>query len=134
MCARRVPDAGLGFVLWRQGRLDEATEHLRSALDADPKQLAAHDHLGSIHADQGRLDEAESHFRKLVSLRPTADAHEKLAAILMQRGEEDEARQQREFAKALGGGRRAGAAGAAVPDGLPPTLPRLPGPPARETP
>jgi Flp pilus assembly protein TadD len=92
---------GLGFVLWKQGRVDEAIASLHAAIEADPKHPAAYDHLGTILVEQGRLEEAESNFRLLVRQRPDAAAHTKLAEVLMRLGRAEEARAETEMAKAL---------------------------------
>jgi Tfp pilus assembly protein PilF len=49
---------GLGIVLWQQGRTDQAIENLRAAIEADPKNPAAHQKLAEILESQGRNDEA----------------------------------------------------------------------------
>ncbi len=92
---------GLGYVLWQQGRADEAIDRLHDAIEADPKLPAAYEQLGTILAEQGRLEEAASDYRQLVRSRPSAAAHQKLAAVLMRLGRTDEARKEMEMAKAL---------------------------------
>jgi Flp pilus assembly protein TadD len=92
---------GLGFVLGQQGRVDEAVAALHDAIEADPKHAPAYDRLGTIQAAQGDLEEAASNYRQLIRLRPSALAHEKLAAVLMRLGRTDEARQEMENATAL---------------------------------
>jgi Flp pilus assembly protein TadD len=47
---------GLGFVLWKQGRADEAVASLHAALEADPEYPAAHDHLEAILAERRRAE------------------------------------------------------------------------------
>jgi Flp pilus assembly protein TadD len=91
---------GLGLVLWKQGRVDEAIASLHAAIEADPEQPAAYDELGAILVEQGRLAEAESNYRLLVGRRPSAGAHQKLADVLMRLGRTDEARREMEMAKA----------------------------------
>jgi Flp pilus assembly protein TadD len=99
------PDAGtydgLGFVLWKQGRVDEAIASLHAAIEADPEYPAAYDHLGTILVEQGRLGEAEANYRRLVRTRPSAAAHQKLAQVLMELGRTDAAREEMGMAKAL---------------------------------
>jgi tetratricopeptide (TPR) repeat protein/Tol biopolymer transport system component len=92
---------GLGFVLWKQGRVDEAIAALHAAIAADPKHPAAYDHLGTILLEQGRFHEAEPHYRRIVRTRPSAAAHRQLAEVLMRLGRPDEARRETELAKAL---------------------------------
>ncbi len=92
---------GLAFVLWEQGRQDEAIATLRAAIEAEPEHPAAYEQLGNIQASRGELEEAASSYRGLVRLQPSAEAHQKLAQVLMRAGHEDEARRQLETAKAL---------------------------------
>jgi Flp pilus assembly protein TadD len=49
---------GLGIVLERQGRVDEAVASLQAAIEADPKNAVAHRELAGILAGLGRADEA----------------------------------------------------------------------------
>ena len=97
----RMSIAGLGFVLWQQGRVDEAIASLGAAIEADSKQPAAYDQLGTLLAEQGRLEEAASNYRLLVRYGPTAAAHQKLGQVLMRLGRTDEAHEAMEMAKAL---------------------------------
>jgi tetratricopeptide (TPR) repeat protein len=94
---------GLGFVLWQQGRVDEAIASLHDAIEADPKHPAAYDQLGTILVEQGRLEEAASNYRLLARHWPSAAAHQKLAQVLLRLGRTDEAHAELETAKALGG-------------------------------
>jgi tetratricopeptide (TPR) repeat protein len=49
---------GLGIVLWQTGRPDEAIVNLRAAIEADPKNEAAHRTLAQVLESLGRTDEA----------------------------------------------------------------------------
>jgi tetratricopeptide (TPR) repeat protein len=91
---------GLGLVLWKQGRVDEAIASLHTAIEADPERPATYDELGTILVAQGRLAEAEANYRLLLGRRPSASAHQKLADVLMRLGRPDEARGEMEMAKA----------------------------------
>ena len=79
---------------------------IRAAIDADPKNAAAYDTLGTIFVEQGRLEEAASTYRLLIANQPSAAAHQELAQVLARLGRDDEA--QRELAKAQALTRRAG--------------------------
>ncbi len=92
---------GLGFVVWQQGRVDEAIASLHDAIEADPKHAAAYDQLGTILVEQGKLEQAASNYRLLVRYLPSAAAHQKLAQVLTRLGHTDEARKEMEMAKAL---------------------------------
>jgi Tfp pilus assembly protein PilF len=100
--------AGLGFVLWKQGREDEAVASLETAIEADPQNAAAYAALGKILIEQEKLEEAADTYRRLVENQPSAAAHQELAQILVRLGREKEA--QREMAKAQALARRAGSA------------------------
>ena len=92
---------GLGVVLWQQGRASEAVASLRSGIEADPGNAAAYDQLGTIQVQQGKLEEAASTYRRLINNQPSAAAHEELALVLARLGRDEEARKEREMAKAL---------------------------------
>jgi Flp pilus assembly protein TadD len=94
---------GLGIALWQQDRQDEAIVSLRKAIDVDPQNAAAYDHLGTLLIQQGKLEEAASTYGLLVRNRPSAAAHQELAQVLMRLGRTDEARKEMDMAKALGG-------------------------------
>jgi len=53
-----APAVGLGTLAVRTGRLDEAAEHFRAALQTDPACADAHGGLAMVHQRQGRYDEA----------------------------------------------------------------------------
>ena len=88
-------------IRYEQGRVDEAIASLHAAIEADPQHPAAYDHLGTILVEQGGLDEAEANYRRLVHIRPSAAAHQKLAQVLMDLGRTDAAREEMARAKAL---------------------------------
>ncbi|HKJ25808.1 MAG TPA: tetratricopeptide repeat protein [Myxococcota bacterium] len=54
----------LGTVLARQGRMPEALEQLRAAVELAPELAAAHYNLGVLLAEQGRHHEAAEAFRE----------------------------------------------------------------------
>jgi Flp pilus assembly protein TadD len=83
---------GLGFVLWRQGRLDEAVAQFQEAIRADPAYAGAYNNLAAILVEQGKLEEAAFYYRRLVRHHPSAAAHNQLGAVLMRLGEMGEAR------------------------------------------
>ena len=51
--------------------------------------------------EQGNLGGAASNYRRLVEIRPSADAHRKLAQVLTQLGQTDEARTEMTKANAM---------------------------------
>lgn len=98
--------AGLGFVLWKQGRVDDAVGALEAAIAADATHPAAYDLLGGIRLEQGKPEAAVALFRRLAQVQPSALAHQKLAEVLFRLGRADEARREMEMAKALEQGAR----------------------------
>jgi Flp pilus assembly protein TadD len=93
----------LGFVLERQGLGDEAAELYRKALELDPGSASAHYNLAAFLARSGDLSGAERHFRAALARKPSAQAHTGLALVFEQQGRAEDARREREMAKALGG-------------------------------
>src|SRR4029434_10162520 len=51
----------------REGRLDEAAEHYRKALENKPGHRLAHFHLGRVLVNQGKLAEAIEHFQQTLT-------------------------------------------------------------------
>ena len=93
--------AGLGFVQWQQGRNDEATASLRSAIETDPENATAYDALGTIFIEQEQLEEAAATYRQLIRHQPSAAAHQKLAQVLARLGRTGEAQKEMARAQAL---------------------------------
>lgn len=84
----------LGFVLERQGLVDEATSLYREALALDPASASANYNLGSTLARQGELELAETHFRTSLASKPNAATHTALAIVIGRQGRMDEAATQ----------------------------------------
>ena len=89
---------GLGYVLARQGRPDEAVAEFRKAIDADAKFTPAYNNLAEALVQQGKLEEAEQYYRRSLAEKPSAAVHNALGAVLRRLGKLDEAADQ--FAKA----------------------------------
>jgi len=65
-----------GTGLESQGRLDEAIQAHRAALEADPKSVQAHVNLIQLYSRAGRPAEAEAAYRAAIALSPgSAEAH-----------------------------------------------------------
>jgi Flp pilus assembly protein TadD len=92
---------GLGFVLARQGRADEAIAEFRTAIAADAKFTPAYNNLAEALARQGKLEEAADYYRRSLTQRPNPAVYSALGGILRQLGREDEAAQQFSKAKSL---------------------------------
>jgi pentatricopeptide repeat protein len=92
---------GLGFVLARQGRTDEAVAEFRKAIDLDPKFTPAYNNLADMLAQQGKLEEAEQYYKRSLAEKPSAAVSNALAIVLRRLGKMDEAADQFGKAKAL---------------------------------
>jgi len=68
--AKARPHNNLGAALVRQGRLAEAVEQFRAALDIKHDYADAHYNLGSVLARQGNLAQGIYHFRETLRLDP----------------------------------------------------------------
>jgi Flp pilus assembly protein TadD len=73
---------GLGYVLARQGRAEEAVAELRAALALDPTYVPACNNLGDVLAKQGRLDEGASYYRRSLAAKPSPAVERALDAVL----------------------------------------------------
>ena len=92
---------GLGYVLAKEGRPDEAVAEFRKAIDADPKFAPAYSNLADALAQQRRFEEAAETYQRLLAVKPSAAAYGALGDVLGQMGKTDEAAQQFAKAKAL---------------------------------
>lgn len=90
---------GLGFVLARQSRLDEAVAQFRKAIETDPKYTPAFNNLADTLEKQGKLDEAETHYRRSLGVKQSAAVYNNLGNVLVKLGKIDEA--AKEFRNAL---------------------------------
>ncbi|HEY2774186.1 MAG TPA: tetratricopeptide repeat protein [Candidatus Binatia bacterium] len=95
---------GLGFALARQGRMDDAVEQYRKAVEADDKYVPAYNNLGDALARQGQLEEAEAAYRKSVGEKPSAAVYNQLGVVLARLGKKDDATRVFRDALALDGG------------------------------
>ncbi len=90
----------LGIVLANSGRIDEAIEHYRKALEIKPDYPDAHNNLGIALASGGRIDEAIEHYEKALEINPDyAIAYNNLGIALASRRRDVEA--MAHFRKAL---------------------------------
>jgi len=96
-----VTHNGLGYVLVRQGRTDEAVAEFRKAIDLDPHFTPAYNNLAEALAAQGNLVEAERAYRRSLAETPSAGGYNALGILLGRMGRIDEATEQFGKAKAL---------------------------------
>lgn len=88
---RAVSEDTFGTALMADGRLDEALERYRRAVEIDPTRGSAHNNLGVVLRQQGAVEEAIGHFREAVRLEPSAQSRYNLANALVPQGSLDEA-------------------------------------------
>ncbi|KAF0219379.1 MAG: hypothetical protein FD174_2078 [Geobacteraceae bacterium] len=82
----------LGNALKDHGRMDEAIECYRRALESEPGFYLARNNLGNALKEQGLLDEAVECFRKALETEPAYyPAHHNLGLALKEKGELDAA-------------------------------------------
>lgn len=93
---------GLGYVLVRQNRLDEAVAEFRAAIEIDPAYAPAYNNLADGLAQQGKLAEAEQAYEKSLAVKPSASVYSALGGVQRRLGKTAEADAQFAKAKALG--------------------------------
>ena len=75
-----------------EGRIDEAIEHWRRALEIEPEDAENQFSLGTALASRGRTEEALEHLQEALKLEPDyAAADSELGIVLDQEGKSDEA-------------------------------------------
>ena len=105
---QQYPHNMLGNALEAQGRLDEAIEHYRRALELDPAFAEAHNNLAVAYAKRGDLDRALAAMREALRLKPEfPEAQQNLARLRDQlaRRAGDEAASTTEDSPELSSGR-----------------------------
>ena len=74
---------GRAIGLHQAGRIAEASRLFESVLAADPRNLAALQHLAIIHANRGEFADAERLFRRALAVDPgSPEAHNNLGRVL----------------------------------------------------
>jgi len=92
---------GLGYVLARQGRTDEAVAEFHKAIDVDAKFTPAYNNLADALAKQGKLEDAAHYYQLSLAEKPSAGVYNALGGVLRRLGRTDEAAEQFAKAKAL---------------------------------
>ncbi len=77
---------GLGYVLVRQGRAEEAIGEFKKAVDANPKFTPAFNNLAEALANQGRLEDAATYYRRSLAEKPSPAVQNALNAVLQRIG------------------------------------------------
>jgi Flp pilus assembly protein TadD len=93
---------GLGYVIGRQGRTDDAVAEYRKAIEVDPQYTPAYNNLAQALAGQGKLEEAAQYYRLSLAEKPSAGVYNALGNVLRSLGKEAEAEEQFAKARALG--------------------------------
>ena len=87
-----VAQFGLGRALADQGKLAEAIDHYRLAVQIKPNYADPHNNWGVALAQQGKPAEAADHYRQALQIKSdSADAHNNWGAALAQQGKLAEA-------------------------------------------
>ncbi len=90
--ALAVRDHQAACALTAQGRLLEAVDSFRRAVEHKPDYVEAHNNLAIVLAEQGKFYEAAGHFRLAVQLAPDfAEAHTNLGVVLAEQNQLDQA-------------------------------------------
>ena len=92
---------GLGYVLVRQGRTEEAVAEFRRAIEIDPHFTAAYNNLAGALAKQGKLEEAAEIYRRSLEEMPSAAVHNALGIVLSRLGKREEAAEHLSKAKVI---------------------------------
>jgi tetratricopeptide (TPR) repeat protein len=89
------PHFDYGSALQKEGKIDEASEQYKLALQFDPKYAAAHMNLGATLSGQAKFDAAAQHMETAVKLQPNdGDFHLIYANLLQRIGRNDDAASQ----------------------------------------
>jgi Tfp pilus assembly protein PilF/4-amino-4-deoxy-L-arabinose transferase-like glycosyltransferase len=104
MIAIRGPGPGgynnLANAYAKEGKINQAIETAKLAVQLRPEYGIAHFNLGNLYATQGRFDLAQTHFEETLRLYPNyAEAHSNFGQLLAQQG--DLERSVRELRKAI---------------------------------
>jgi len=91
---------GLGYVLARQGRTDEAYAEFHKAIEVDPKYTPAYNNLADALARQGKFAEAEQLYQRSLAVKQSPAVYNALGVVQRRLGKTEEAEQQ--FARAKG--------------------------------
>jgi Tfp pilus assembly protein PilF/4-amino-4-deoxy-L-arabinose transferase-like glycosyltransferase len=89
---RAITEHNLGAALQTDGRVDEAIEHYRRALEYKPDHAPALNNLGAALASKGDVTQAIDHYERAIAIVPDyASAHYNLANALLRTGKPEKA-------------------------------------------
>jgi tetratricopeptide (TPR) repeat protein len=72
----------------KQGKVDEAIQTARHAIEIEPGYGVAHYNLGNLYAQRGQFELAQRHFEEALRLYPNyADVHSNYGQLLAERGD-----------------------------------------------
>ena len=72
----------------KEGKINQAIETAKMAIQLQPNSGIAHFNLGTLYAARGRFDLAQPHFEETIRLYPNySEAHSNLGQLLAQRGD-----------------------------------------------
>jgi tetratricopeptide (TPR) repeat protein len=81
-----------GEIFFRSGRLDDAEEQYRSALEQSPQSYQATEHIAELRAAQERFDEAIDSYQKLIARVSRPDLQQELGDLFLFLHKPDQAR------------------------------------------
>lgn len=82
----------LGVALARQGRIEEAVSHFRTAILIEPDYPEAYYDMGNALKTEGRTEEAMKFYREAIRIKPDyTEAHNNLGVVLFNAGRIEEA-------------------------------------------
>jgi tetratricopeptide (TPR) repeat protein len=100
----------LASLLLERGERAEAIKHLQAAVKLFPQDAPLREQLGTAYFRNGDAGAAEEQLRQAIRIRPTADAHNLLGAVLGSQGDLAAARAQFEMALRIDPNHRGAAA------------------------
>jgi tetratricopeptide (TPR) repeat protein len=94
-----IAHSDLGFILWQNGKTDEAIGHMDQALRIKPDFAEGHSNLGNALLQRGRVPEAIEQYERALQIKPALPgAHYNLGVAFEQAGRTQEAIEQWELA------------------------------------
>ena len=90
-----IAEGNLGWVLYKGGDARGGVQHLKRAIEENPKYCQGYRSLGILYSETGKVEKAEREFRAFRDKCPEIpEASYRLGLVLLKEGKQDEARQQ----------------------------------------